>query len=142
MDNAIDIIDNVSPELLWIYLADVDTAGHSGIWETYTDAISTADSLVGYLWDHLQEHPDYNDKTVMFVTNDHGRHDYDFSGHGDGCDGCRHIMLLAVGNGIRSGHVVDQYRRIPDFAVTVAHLLGLDPEYSTGEIMTELFFFD
>jgi membrane-anchored protein YejM (alkaline phosphatase superfamily) len=139
MDNAINIIDNFSPDLLWIYLADVDTAGHSGNWLSYTDAIATADSLVGDLWDHLQEHPDYSENTIMFITNDHGRHDYDFSGHGDDCNGCRHIMFMSIGVGIKSGHVVNQYRRIPDFAVTVANIMDLDPEYSTGEVMIEIF---
>jgi hypothetical protein len=78
----------------------------------------------------------------MFVTNDHGRHDDQhggFSGHGDGCEGCRHIQFLALGPGIKKNFVSTQYRKIPDMAVTAADILGIDPEEATGVVMSEIF---
>ncbi|NIW99096.1 MAG: T9SS type A sorting domain-containing protein, partial [Phycisphaerae bacterium] len=74
-------------------------------------------------------------------TNDHGRHDDQhggFSGHGDGCEGCRHIMFLALGPEIKQNYVSHQYHRIPDMAVTASDLLGINPEYATGQVMTEM----
>ncbi len=135
------IMDMYSPNLLLIYLADVDGAGHSGDWYEYTRAIGRADSIVGLLWDKIQSDPQYRDKTTLIVTNDHGRHDDQhggFSGHGDDCDGCRHIMFLAIGPAIKKNYVSNTYRRIPDMAVTASCLLGIDPEQATGEIMHEL----
>ena len=135
-------MDTYHPHFLWVYLADVDHAGHSGNWQNYTTAIQRADSIVGFLWDKLQSDPFYQNSTTMFVTNDHGRHDDQhggFPGHGDGCDGCRHIQLLALGPGIKKNFVSPQYRKTPDMAVTAAEILGLDPEEATGDVMSEIF---
>ncbi|MFC2094755.1 T9SS type A sorting domain-containing protein [Bacteroidota bacterium] len=136
------VMDMHHPHFLLVYLADVDHAGHSGNWQDYTNAIQKADSIVGFLWGKLQTDPFYQNSTTMFVTNDHGRHDDQnggFSGHGDGCDGCRHIQFLALGPAIKKNFVSTEYRKIPDMAVTAAEILGLDPEEATGDVMSEIF---
>ncbi len=127
------------PQLLWVYLANVDSEGHSGVWENYTGAIQIADSLVDDLWTAIQADPFYADNTTLLVTNDHGRHTDDFSGHGCGCDGCRHIMFLAIGPDVRQNYVSDTYRVLPDFAVTASLLLDVDMEYATGSVAQEIF---
>lgn len=135
------VMDNIQPHFLWVYLADVDHAGHSGNWNEYTHAIQNADSIVGVLWNKIQSDPFYANSTNLFVTNDHGRHDDQhggFSGHGCSCEGCRHIQLLACGPNIKSGYISTTSRQIPDLAVTVSHILELDPEQSTGNVMTEI----
>ena len=132
------IIANQSPHFLMMYLADVDHGGHSGVWTEYTRAITIADSLVGQLWDALQTNPVYVDKTTLLITNDHGRHDYDFTGHGDSCEGCRQIQLLAIGPDIQAGLVSDIQRSIPDVTPTIGELLGFTADSSTGTSMTEL----
>ncbi len=132
------VLYQYSPSLLLMYLADVDHGGHSGNWNEYTSSISIADSIVGELWDTLQDDPDYTGKTTMLVTNDHGRHDWDFSGHGDDCEGCRHIQLLAIGPDIEAGLVSDIPRVIPDIAPTIGELLGFTTESATGSAMIEL----
>ncbi len=141
-EQAESVMDTYHPHFLLVYLADVDHAGHSGNWQNYTTAIHKADSIVGFLWDKLQSDTFYQNSTTMFVTNDHGRHDDQhggFSGHGDGCDGCRHIQFLALGPGIKKNFVSTQYRKIPDMAVTAAEILGIDPEEATGVVMSEIF---
>ncbi len=133
------VIATQSPRLLLMYLADVDHAGHVGDWNDYLKSIVTADSLVGRLWEVLQADTAYAGKTTLLVTNDHGRHDWDFTGHGDGCEGCRHIQLLAVGPDVRTGLRSDVTRTIPDIAPTIGELLGFTTEKATGTAMTELF---
>ncbi|RQW08337.1 MAG: T9SS C-terminal target domain-containing protein [Calditrichaeota bacterium] len=138
---AKSVLSMYHPVFTWIYLADVDGAGHSGNWTLYTRAITIADSLVGVLWNFLQNDQFYQNTTTLFVTNDHGRHDDQhggFSGHGDGCEGCRHIMFLALGPDIKSNYVSHQSRRIPDLAVTAGHMMGLNLGHSSGEIMSEI----
>jgi len=132
------LLANESPELLLVYLADVDHYGHSGVWADYLAAIETADAIVGALWTRLQELPAYAGKTTLLVTNDHGRHDWNFSGHGDGCAGCRRIQLLAVGPDTPAGLVSTTPREIPDIAPSVGYLLGFTTEYATGTAMAEL----
>ena len=133
------VISDLAPHFLLMYLADVDHEGHSGNWDNYLAAIQIADSLVGKLWDVLQADSAYSGRTTLFVTNDHGRHDYDFSGHGDSCPGCRQIQLLAVGPDIQAGLLSEEPRSIPDIAPTIGELLGFTTEQSTGTAMLELF---
>ncbi|MEZ5195649.1 MAG: alkaline phosphatase family protein [Bacteroidales bacterium] len=135
------VMDNVKPHFIWVYLADVDHAGHSSNWNEYIHTIQNADSIVGVLWDKVQADPFYANTTNLFVTNDHGRHDNQhggFTGHGCNCEGCRHIQFLAVGPDIKSGNISTKTRNIPDFAVTISHILELDPEQSTGNVMMEI----
>lgn len=132
------LLEQYTPSFFLLYLASVDHEGHSGDWDAYVDSIYVADSIVGMLWDYLQAHPFYAGTTTLIVTNDHGRHDYDFSGHGDGCDGCRTIQLLAVGPDIQPGLVSNIPRTIPDIAPTIGELLGFPTEDSTGTAMTEI----
>ncbi len=139
LEKSLQVMDEDHPQLLWVYLAGVDHAGHSGNWNEYTQAIKTADSIVNVLWEKIQSDPFYADSTTLLVTNDHGRHTNDFSGHGCGCEGCRHIMFLALGPNIKKNFVSQEVRNTPDFAVTAASILDVEMEYATGNIMTEIF---
>jgi hypothetical protein len=138
-NEARTILTNTHPSFMLLYLADVDHYGHTGNWNSYTRAITIADSIVGMVWNTLQSLPFYAGTTTMFVTNDHGRHTYDFSGHGDGCVGCRTIQLLALGPDIQEGLVSNVPRTLRDITPTIGELLGFTTEYSTGTAMTELF---
>jgi hypothetical protein len=129
------------PDFLWVYLADVDNAGHTGDWDHYTSTLRKADSIVGELWDHIQSSDYYRNATTLIVTNDHGRHDDQHGGfqhHGCGCEGCRRIQFLAVGPNIKPNHVSAVPRVLPDMAVTAAHILGFGMEHATGEVMHEI----
>ena len=80
------------PALVAVNLAQTDQIGHTGDWVGYLAAIHRADSLVYDLWLTIQSDTALADRTTLFVTNDHGRHDDahgGFTGHGCGCDGCR-----------------------------------------------------
>lgn len=136
------IMEQHHPRFLWVYFADVDHAGHSGDWEYYISSIEIADEAVGILWDDIQTNEFYKDKTALIVSNDHGRHDDEhggFQGHGCGCEGCRHILFLAAGPGIRENEVLTGYRTIPDLAVTAAYMMDVNMEYASGNVMEEIF---
>lgn len=127
------------PSLLVLYLARVDHFAHTGSWTYYTRAIEMADSVVGLVWDFLQSDPFYAGTTTMMVTNDHGRHTDDFKTHGDDCEGCRTVQLLAIGPDIEPGLVSHVPRTICDVTPTIGELLGFKAEKSTGSVMRELF---
>jgi hypothetical protein len=124
-----------------IYLADVDAGGHSGDWNNYTRKITIADSIVGMIWDFVQNDSVFKNRTTLFVTNDHGRHldgvSTGFVSHGDGCWGCRRIQLLAIGSGVKKGFSSIK-RRIPDIVPTIGALLNFTSPFSTGTAMTEI----
>jgi len=129
------VMNSSHPRLMMVNFADVDIVGHSGSWPGYLAAIRAVDSLVHELWMHIQTDPFYRDSTTLFVTNDHGRHDDTHGGfrnHGDGCNGCRHLMLLAVGRRLPQGQSVSFRRTQLDVAPTVGELLGFDTPFAAG----------
>ncbi len=134
---VINVLDAYHPRLLVINFAQVDAAGHAGNWNNYLSAITNADSYIYQLWQHI-EAGDYGytpQNTTVFVTNDHGRHDDGhggFTNHGDGCEGCTHIMLLALGRGVSINQTLDFSAWQRDIAPTVGDLLGFQTPEATG----------
>lgn len=142
-DSAVVVLKRDHPVISYVYLPDTDGAGHSGDWNEYIRQIREADSLTAALWDTIQADTVMAGRTAMFVTNDHGRHDDahgGFTGHGDLCFGCRHVMMFAIGPDFKQGEYVNEPRAsITDIAMTAGELLGYDAAYSDGRVMWELF---
>jgi hypothetical protein len=133
-DLTISAMSTDHPRLMIINFAEVDAAGHTGDENTYQNALINADNLVYQLWQNIEaESYGYApENTTMFVTNDHGRHTTDFSGHGDDCEGCTHIMLLALGRNVSQGIVnIDPHFQI-DIAPTVGDLLNFRTPQAIG----------
>src|SRR5208282_383560 len=97
-------------------------------------------NIVGLLWKKIQSDSVYKNTTTLFVTNDHGRHDDQHGGfrdHGDACEGCRHIMLLALGPKFKKNTVVADTTLQVDLAPTAAYLLGITMPMVQGKNMLE-----
>lgn len=137
-EDAERLLSDHHPSFLMLYLERVDHFAHSESWSYYTRAIQIADSIVGALWDFCENDSVYAGTTTLFVTNDHGRHSDDFKSHGDDCEGCRTVQLLAVGPDIKRGFVSNVPRTICDLTPTVGELLGFKAEKSTGVVMHEI----
>jgi hypothetical protein len=123
------------PRLTFVNLPSVDGAGHSGNWLKYVSAIQTADSLIYDLWQMIQADSLYRNNTTLFITNDHGRHDRSHGGfrnHGDNCEGCRHIMLFAIGRGFPLNTTISKQHTQCDIAPTVGELLSFPVPSSIG----------
>jgi hypothetical protein len=128
------------PKIALVSLSDVDNAGHTGNRAEYTASLRTADSLIYVIWQTLQNDTNYHGRTTVFITNDHGRHDDlhgGFKKHGDDCEGCRHIMLLAAGEGIPAGGMIDKKRDLRDIVPTIGKLLGFPTEYAQGVVLLD-----
>lgn len=140
---ALKILNENHPNLVLINFRDPDYSAHSGSWISYINGIRSTDEYVYRLWQFLQTDSKYKNTTTLFVTNDHGRHldgvGDGFAGHGDGCDGCRHISLFAYGPDFRKNVVLDVSREQIDLPVTVSKILGFSLPNSRGKVMTELF---
>jgi hypothetical protein len=115
--------------------ANIDIEGHAIEWEKYIAAIQRADTLVSALWKVIQSDSILQNKTTMIVTNDHGRHTVDFSGHGDGCEGCRHIMLMILGPDTPKGTVDSTLTRQIDIAPTVGAMMRFSTPLSEGTVI-------
>lgn len=138
LDKVLDVMRTDKPDIVFINFGYTDHAGHvaKDISE-YQAAIKNCDELFGKLWDAIQADPYYRDTTTVFFTNDHGRHTNDFHGHGDACEGCRHIMLLVLGPDIKKGATVETPALQIDVAPTAAELLGIQTPLATGRVLTE-----
>ena len=132
------IMSTKKPNLLLVNFAEVDRAGDSGDSVAYNAAIINADNYIYQIWQHIQN-GDYGydtTNTTLFITNDHGRNDTLITEHGDGCEGCTHIMLLALGRNVVPQEISNTtYQR--DIAPTVGDLLGFTTPFATGTSLFE-----
>ncbi|HLF13717.1 MAG TPA: alkaline phosphatase [Bacteroidota bacterium] len=122
------VMDADHPRLVIVNLPSVDIAGHDSAWTGYLLALREVDSLVYLLWNRIQSDSFYRDRTTMFVSSDHGRHDDAHGGfqhHGCSCEGCRHIIGLGIGPGFRKGAVVDGCVGQTDVRAAAAELLSI-----------------
>lgn len=135
---VIEVMKQDQPDLVFVNWGWTDHAGHvaKDISE-YQAAIRGCDEQMWALWNAIQADPYYKDTTTVFFTNDHGRHTEDFHGHGDHCDQCEHIMLLALGPDIKRDFVSEQEALQIDLAPTAAELLDLQTPLATGRVLTE-----
>lgn len=137
------VIANHTPNLMLINLLEVDVNGHGNDWEGYKKALKNCDQYVADLWTLIQENPEMKGQTTLFITNDHGRHldghKDGFISHGDRCEGCRQISLLALGPDFVKNKVVSTSAEQLDISKTISYLLDFEMPTSEGRILKELF---
>ena len=119
------------------------SAQYKSLESEWLAAIRETDGMAWDVWKLLQSDPFYRGQTAFFITNDHGRHPDGhldgFISHGCSCEGCRRILLFAVGPDFKKGVVIEKKREQIDLAVTAAKILGFSIPGSKGRVMTELF---
>lgn len=131
-----------SPNLVLINFHDVEAAGHRTPYTDYLRQIEKTDELVYRLWENIQSIPQYQDRTIMIVMADHGRHcpKVDYSNHGDQCACCRHIPFMIPGPGIKKGETKEGLKGITeDIAPTVAYAMGFEMPFAEGRVLNEIF---
>jgi len=139
----VDTLKKYHPHLVLINFKQPDIAGHSNNWMEYIKQVSKTDAYIGTLWSYLQSDSIYKNTTALFVTNDHGRHPDGtadgFVSHGDNCDGCRHILLLAAGPDFKKGFVCREKHSLIDIPPTVSRLLNFNFFSGEGSVMNDIF---
>lgn len=125
-----------TPKLSLINLLSVDVAAHQNDWKGYLNGIRYCDEKALELWQLIQANPTMKNKTTLFITNDHGRHlngvRSGFKSHGDNCEGCRKISLLAMGPDFKAGEVIAAPAEQLDISKTIAELLHFCMPTSKG----------
>lgn len=139
----IKVLARDHPRLVLVNFKDTDSAGHSGSFSAYVQAIRKLDQYAADLWKWLQQDAGYAGATALFVTTDHGRHSEGvldgFVNHGCSCEGCRRLFLVALGPDFRRGVIVDEPRDMVDLAVTIGKLLAFEVPGSPGKVLHGLF---
>lgn len=136
------ILTEHKPRLVLINFMEPDGFAHADNRPFYLRGIARDDRYVGQLYDFLRRNKAYRDNTTVFVTNDHGRHldgiAPGYVDHGDGCEGCRHVSLLALGPDFKTGATVADTCTLVDVPATAAYLLGLPFAQGQGKVITPL----
>ena len=141
--DALRILGQYHPKLTLINLLEVDVNGHANLWEGYLKAIQRTDQKALELWNFIESDSIYKGKTTLFITNDHGRHlkghKDGFVSHGDNCEGCRSIYLIALGPDFKKNSILqNRYEQI-DISKTIAEMLHFNEHVSEGQVMKDLF---
>ncbi|KAG0243491.1 hypothetical protein BGW41_002031 [Actinomortierella wolfii] len=115
------------PRLSFVYLGEVDSAGHGyGYGEEFTNALIEADRRIGQILQGLDEAHMLPNTTVAVVT-DHGRL---ADGHGHGgtsnLESNTHLFLWGPST-VRRGHNITGAVSILDTSPTILAALGLGP---------------
>lgn len=137
------VITEYTPNLMLINLAATDLRAHEGNWEGYLQALRSCDQYAYDLWQFIQDNKEMKNSTTLFITHDHGRHldghKNGFVNHGDGCEGCRKIALLAIGPDFKKDVIITDAGETLDISKTISKLLGFDMPTSKGRVLEELF---
>jgi arylsulfatase A-like enzyme len=137
------LMQQESPNLLWITMHDIDIA-HSGAYSLYVDAIRRTDRLCAELWKVVQDEPEYAGNTTMFILPDFGRDaDEDAGGNGfqhhrTGDAASRTTWMMTLGAGVRPGMIYDRPLQSIDLVPTLGALMGFSPKLSQGAPIHEL----
>jgi hypothetical protein len=139
---ALDYLELVQPDLLFIGLGDPDEHAHHGNVGGYRAALAHADAVLARLVRVLDRMGDRGKATHVFVTADHGRAN-DFRSHGGHAPESARVWLVGAGPRIRArGHSRSpRERHLADIAPTIATLIGVDNMRAAGggEVLAELF---
>ncbi len=138
VNEALAVIQNDMPALLFIHLPDVDSAGHALGWMSLGQllAVSLTDRLIGEVVSAL-ETEEYLDQTLLIITADHGG-----SGvkHGSASPEDMTIPWLAVGPGVPQNKTLQSEIVTYDTAATALYAFGLPiPENWDGQPVLEIF---
>ena len=139
---ALNVLSTNHPNLTLINFREPDFTAHQNDSLGYLQQIHNVDSLINIIYSFVENDPIYKEKTTIFITNDHGRHDDlngGFSSHGDSCNGCKHILFCTYGPDFKKNIVYSRLHDQRDIATTIAELLGIDLPNTNGKIMHELF---
>jgi predicted AlkP superfamily pyrophosphatase or phosphodiesterase len=139
---AVKIIEQHKPDLLFIHFPGVDTAGHAKGWGSPEQlaAITALDGHIGAVLAAL-ERTGLRENTVVIISADHGGAGLS---HGPDDARSRHIPWIATGPGVRRGFDLTRVEKLQvnteDTCATVCWLLGLAlPAYFDGKALREAF---
>lgn len=125
---ALDHLRTKKPRVLYISLGETDEWAHAGRYDRYLEAARRSDDYLRILWETLEGLPEYQGKTAVIVTTDHGRgtSETSWKNHGKNVDGAERIWMAAWGPELPAlGEVKREFVQA-QVAATLAALLGED----------------
>jgi len=123
------------PRLLYIAYGETDDFAHDGDYDAYIEAAHRTDAFIRDLWNFVQSHPAYRNKTSLVISTDHGRGTLPvdhWRSHGTKIKGSDEIWIAILGpDSPALGELTSPGQLYQNqLAQTVARLLGLP--YTVG----------
>ncbi|WP_242921333.1 alkaline phosphatase family protein [Pontibacter liquoris] len=127
---AMEHLKERKPRVLYIAYGETDEFAHAGEYKHYLNAAHQFDEYVKAIWTYIQSNDRYKNKTLLFITTDHGRGDKvksEWTSHGSQVAGAEEIWFAVLGPTIRPTGEVKEAATLyqKQFAQTLAGLLGL-----------------
>ncbi len=157
---ALETIQKTRPRALYIAYGETDDFAHDGHYDQYILAAHRTDRFIREIWTTLQAIPQYQNKTVLLVTTDHGRGEMpletwqhhasqkslqgymkSLSQYQEGIVGSDNVWLAAMGPGVGTMPKLQDSKACygsNQIAATLLAALGINPnEFNTeiGEAM-------
>ena len=128
---ALEYAIKYQPNLLYIGYGETDDFAHDGNYEAYIKSARQTDQFISDLWDFVQKHPAYRNKTTFVITTDHGRGTEPIDtwrSHGSNIEGAEEIWIAVIGPDTpHLGEVSEEGQLYQNqVASTVARFLGLN----------------
>lgn len=134
---AMEVLRTKQPRLIMITFKEPDAGGHSGVWMNYKIGMKKSLEYTNDIVDFLMSDGYYQSNTLVLITNDHGRHldgiADGFISHGDGCQGCRDITMVAISSKIPGSSDESTNYSLRNIASTIADLFNFQLEDSEAK---------
>ncbi|MEX0686966.1 MAG: DUF4168 domain-containing protein [Balneolales bacterium] len=144
-ENVMKYIRESTPRVAMLVYDDTDNRAHEGGYEGYLKAANKFDAYVQELWEFVQSHPQYKNRTTFLITTDHGRGIGDqWSNHGSGAAHSNEVWMAVLGpdTPARGEDTPGQYN-LNQVAASAAAFLGLEyvNERKVGKAVDGMFKF-
>ncbi|UAY52366.1 hypothetical protein [Ferruginibacter albus] len=127
---AAEYIKKKHPKVVFIGFGETDEFAHNGRYDLYLNQANLFDKFLAELWQLTQTDKFYKNKTLFFITTDHGRGDKPttWSTHGFWAKGSKETWLAEFGADIQPLGEVKEKDSIHtiQFPQTIANYLGED----------------
>ena len=97
---ASEYIKQYNPRVMYIDYGETDDFAHDGRYDQYLYAARMTDDFISELWEFVQGHDHYKNKTTFIITTDHGRGTtpkVEWKSHGSKIKGAEEVWLAIIG---------------------------------------------
>lgn len=128
---ALEHIKKTLPRLVYIAYGETDDFAHNGKYDAYLKSARQTDAFIEELWQFVQKHGYYKDKTTFVITTDHGRGTEPINtwrSHGTDIKGADEIWIAVLGPDTPALGEVSGCEQLyqNQVAKTAAHFLGVN----------------
>jgi hypothetical protein len=141
---AMESIRKNQPKVVYIAYGETDDWAHDNQYDQYIWSARQTDAYLKELWQMIQSDPQYQNKTTLIITTDHGRgtSKTSWKSHGTSVPGAGEIWIAAIGpdTPAKGEMKLDGQWSSAMIARTVFQLLGMEyPDAKAAQAIREMF---